>query len=104
MLEENVKIINQYNCIKSEMEVMYSNYTKNILPQSNELKALNRSLKNQVKHSLSLVEEATRQKDMIEEKYNLTKNKTLIDPKERVLYKMLGEFQIEYDATLMLVE
>jgi len=46
MLEENVKIINQYNCIKSEMEIMYNNYTKNILPKSNELKQINRSLKN----------------------------------------------------------
>lgn len=45
MLEENVKIINQYNCIKSEMEIMYDNYTKNILPKSNELKQINRSLK-----------------------------------------------------------
>ena len=41
---------------------------------------------------------------MIEEKYNLTNKKSMIDPKERVLYKMLGEFQIEYDATIMLVE
>lgn len=39
-----------------------------------------------------LVEECTRQKEMIEEKYNLTNKKNMIDPKERVLYKMLGEF------------
>ena len=45
-----------------------------------------------------------KQKELVEEKYNLSTKKSLVDPKERILYKMLSEFQIEYESTSMLIE
>ena len=47
---------------------------------------------------MELVAKAVESKELLEEKYNVKQKKDATDPKQRVITRMLNEFQCEAEA------
>jgi len=69
-----------------------------LLPKIKRLEGSNRSLLGRVKSSVELVAKAVESKELLEEKYNVKQKKDATDPKQRVITRMLNEFQCEAEA------
>lgn len=68
-----------------------------------ELESENITTKTQNKSCLKLVSKADTQKNLLEEKFNIKQHKDTTDPKQRVVVRLLNEFEIETESARVIM-
>jgi hypothetical protein len=104
ILGENAVLSGKVDILKNDYHTLQDYAYKNLFPKLKEVESENITLKANVKSCLKLVAKTDTQKTLIEEKFNIKQHKADIDPKHRVVVRLLNEFQIETESARVIMQ
>ena len=104
ILGENTVLSGKVDILKNDLHTLQDYAHKNLFPKLREVESENITMKNNMKSCLKLVAKTDTQKTLIEEKFNIKQQKHDIDPKHRVVVRLLNEFEIETESAKVIME
>lgn len=103
VLAENTVLSGKADILKNDLHTLQDYAHKNLFPKLKEVESENITLKANIKSCLKLVAKTDTQKNLIEEKFNIKQHKADVDPKHRVVVRLLNEFEIETESARVIM-
>ena len=103
-LVENSLLSGKLDIMKNDHHTLQDYTYKHLFPKLKELESENITLKTKIRSCLKLVAKTDTQKTLIEEKFNIKQHKGDIDPKHRVVVRLLNEFEIETESARVIMQ
>jgi len=100
---DNLDLQKKLDMLNSQHSEMIQRTHSTLVARVAELEGEKKALEEQVKASLRLVEHSQAQQILMEEKFNVKRQKTNVDPKDRVVMRLVNEFGIQAESTKMIL-